>query len=200
MEVDRTTGGNWKVRYIVLVNGRERVITTDSSGSVIVGGASHQVEVESIDERVGTGALLCLFVDGEPHEVFAERHGDMYQITVAGTRYEVEVKDAHSGQRAEPGGGRGGAAIDILQDVGEARVVSPMAGVVLDVLVEVEQDVKAGDHLAILEAMKMENEIRAPCAGVIESVHVVPGQTVNLKDVIVSIRALPDEPDPNEDV
>jgi biotin carboxyl carrier protein len=52
------------------------------------------------------------------------------------------------------------------------------------------QRVQAGDRLAILEAMKMENEIRAPCAGVVERVHVVSGQTVNLRDVIVSIGPL----------
>jgi biotin carboxyl carrier protein len=68
-----------------------------------------------------------------------------------------------------------------------------MPGIVVDVLVEEGQAVQTGDRLAILEAMKMENEIQAPCTGVVESVHVVPGQTVNLKDVIVSIGAPPDD-------
>ena len=188
------------MRYIALVNGRERTITTDAKGSLTIDDTSREVEVESIDGRIGTGALLCLFVDGEPHEVFAERDGERYQITIGGTRYQVEVEDAHARERGGPRVGRAETATEILQDLGEATVISPMAGVVLDVLVEEEQGVRAGDHLVILEAMKMENEIRAPCTGVIESIHVVPGQTVNLKDLIVCIGALPDEQDLSEEI
>jgi pyruvate carboxylase subunit B len=64
-----------------------------------------------------------------------------------------------------------------------------MPGVVVDVLVEPGQVVRAGDGVAILEAMKMENEIRAPRDGVVHSVHVASGQAVSLDDVIAQIGA-----------
>jgi pyruvate carboxylase subunit B len=169
------------MRYIAIVNGRECTIALDQTGRITVDETSHRVELESIDGDT----LFCLFVDGEPQEVFAERRGSSYQLTIDGTRYDVQVQDE---QLRWPGewrdeAGRGG---------GEATVVSPMPGIVVDVLVEEGQSVQAGERLAILEAMKMENDIRAPCAGLVESVPVVPGQTVNLNDVIVSIGAPPD--------
>jgi biotin carboxyl carrier protein len=182
------------VRYVAIVDGQKHAVTLDPAGSVIVDEVAHDIDVESIDGGEGTTeCLVCFLVDGELHEVFAERHGSRYHITIGGRRYEVQVEaeqvlrpGTSQGQRPGPGWGRS-------TDAGTATVTSPMPGIVLDVMAEKGQAVQVGDQVAILEAMKMENEIRAPCAGIIESVQVVPGQTVNLKDVIVVIGAPPDE-------
>jgi pyruvate carboxylase subunit B len=190
------------VRYVAVVNGSEYTVSADRSGvDAVTGGVticdtSHSVHLENIEERVGTAdALFCLFIDGAPHEVFAEWHGNSYHITIDGTRYDVQVEEEQlhrlgewRGERDRPG-----------SDIGEATVISPMPGIVVDVLVEEGQVVQAGDRLAILEAMKMENDLRAPCAGIVESVHVVPGQTVNLKDVILSIGAPPGREDSTQE-
>jgi glutaconyl-CoA decarboxylase len=60
-----------------------------------------------------------------------------------------------------------------------------MTGQIVQVNVEPGERVKAGDVLAILEAMKMQNEVTAPSAGVVRSVAVQPGMRVNPGDVIV---------------
>jgi pyruvate carboxylase subunit B len=166
------------VRYVVTVNGREHAVAVDQAGGVTFRDITHSVRLESVDDD----ALFCLFVDGESHEVFAERRADGYHITVDGIRYDVHVEDE---QLRRVGEWRDEAG----REVGETTVISPMPGIVVDILVEEGQAVQTGDLLAILEAMKMENEIRAPCTGAVVGVHVVPGQTVNLKDVIVSIGA-----------
>jgi glutaconyl-CoA decarboxylase len=62
-----------------------------------------------------------------------------------------------------------------------------MPGTILDVKVSAGQTVAAGELLCILEAMKMENEIFAPCAGTVSSVAVSKGATVNPGDVLVVI-------------
>ena len=62
-----------------------------------------------------------------------------------------------------------------------------MPGTILDVKVAAGQAVKEGDLLIILEAMKMENEIFAPCAGTISSVAVAKGAAVNPGDVLCVI-------------
>ena len=62
-----------------------------------------------------------------------------------------------------------------------------MPGTILDVKVAVGQKVNAGDTLAVLEAMKMENEIPAPKAGTVAQVNVTKGATVNAGDVLVVI-------------
>ena len=64
---------------------------------------------------------------------------------------------------------------------------SPMPGNILDVKVAVGDTVAEGDVLIILEAMKMENEIVAPCSGKVASVNVQKGATVNSDDLLVVI-------------
>ena len=71
---------------------------------------------------------------------------------------------------------------------GATTVNSPMPGTIVDVKVAVGQTVKNGDLVAILEAMKMENEIFAPCDGKIVAVNASKGATVNTGDAIVSIQ------------
>lgn len=70
---------------------------------------------------------------------------------------------------------------------GAGVVTAPMPGNINAVKVSVGDQVKAGDGLVILEAMKMENEITAPVDGVIKEVKVQKGQTVNNGDVLVVI-------------
>ena len=69
---------------------------------------------------------------------------------------------------------------------GAVNVESPMPGTILDVKVQVGAQVKAGDILCILEAMKMENEILAPQDGTVKSV-VAKGATVNTGDILVGL-------------
>lgn len=66
-------------------------------------------------------------------------------------------------------------------------VKAPMPGTVLDVKVEVGQQVKAGDCVLILEAMKMENEIAANCDGTVKEIRCKKGQAVNAGEVLVVI-------------
>ena len=62
-----------------------------------------------------------------------------------------------------------------------------MPGTILNVKVSVGQSVKKGDVICVLEAMKMENDIPAPCDGVIASVNTSKGASVNSGDVLASI-------------
>lgn len=70
---------------------------------------------------------------------------------------------------------------------GTTPVNSPMPGTILDVKVAVGQAVKEGDLVCILEAMKMENEIYAPCAGSVAQVLVTKGQSVDTGTPLVTI-------------
>ena len=70
---------------------------------------------------------------------------------------------------------------------GEVQVKAPMPGLVSIVAVEVGQTVEQGQRIAILEAMKMENELRAPRAGTVKALNVQPGQTVEQNKVLAVI-------------
>ena len=76
-------------------------------------------------------------------------------------------------------------------EVGKTKLVNaikaPMPGLILEIAVEIGQEVQEGDNLLILEAMKMENELPAPCDGTVKSVNVTKGASVNTADVLVVI-------------
>ena len=63
-----------------------------------------------------------------------------------------------------------------------------MPGTIWEVVASVGQQVKEGDILVILEAMKMENEIMAPCAGTVAAINYTKGAAVNTGDVLVTLK------------
>lgn len=66
-------------------------------------------------------------------------------------------------------------------------IKAPMPGTISDVRINQGQNVKKGDVLIILEAMKMENEIMSPKDGTVKSIHVTKGASVNTADVLVVV-------------
>jgi biotin carboxyl carrier protein len=70
---------------------------------------------------------------------------------------------------------------------GVVRVISPMPGKVLRVLVSVGQNIKEGDGLVVVEAMKMENELRAPRDGVVKDIVTKPGESVDGSALLMTI-------------
>lgn len=129
-----------------------------------------------------------------------------FQVTVNGNTYEVEVEEMGAGTSsvmAAPGVAAPLVATAPVTKVapqtapvskpvaqgndGANKVVAPMPGKIVDVKVKVGQPIKEGDLVAILEAMKMENEIFATASGTVASVNVSTGSMVEANDVIVSI-------------
>lgn len=108
-----------------------------------------------------------------------------YRVNVNGSLYEVEIEEMQapatmSAPKAAP------AATPAPAGAG-AKVNAPMPGTILDVRVQNGAKVKKGDVLVILEAMKMENEIQAPCDGTVTSVSVRKGDSVETQALICTI-------------
>ncbi len=112
-------------------------------------------------------------------------------VEVDGRRYEVRVwlpeqagSTAPAAPAPRPRGGPGPAAAG---PAGAGRVVAPMQGTIIEVLVAVGDAVEVGRALCVLEAMKMENEVDAERSGTITEVHVAPGDNVSAGDVLFVI-------------
>jgi len=128
-----------------------------------------------------------------------------YNITVNGKSYEVEVEEiggvqtaaptpvaapaapaapAPAAPKAAPAAPKAAAP---AAPAGAATVTAPMPGTILDIKVKEGDKVTNGQVLLILEAMKMENEIMSGVDGVVSSVSVTKGASVNAGDVLVVI-------------
>ena len=120
-----------------------------------------------------------------------------YRVTVAGERYDVEVEEvgaetAPAVRSAEPA-----PRVRPIENVptphsgnqldGDGRVNSPLPGKVLAVKVAPGSQVKRGDLLLTIEAMKMENELFAGESGTVRRVHVSAGQNVETGDLLVEL-------------
>ena len=112
----------------------------------------------------------------------------IYNVTINDKVYEVEVEKGKANLIkttavvAAPAAAPAAAAA-----AGTTPVNSPMPGTILDVKVAVGQAVKEGELVCILEAMKMENEIYAPCSGSVAQVLVSKGATVDTGTPLVTI-------------
>ncbi|MEN9793170.1 MAG: acyl-CoA carboxylase alpha chain [Actinomycetota bacterium] len=124
--------------------------------------------------------------DDEPlvrRSTVVEVNGRRFDVTMwvpesAGTAVARPKKKAARAGGSGSSGGAGG---------GSGQVSVPMQGTIVKVLVEVGQQVEAGQSVVVLEAMKMENQIEADKSGTVSAVNVSPGDTVGSGDVVVVI-------------
>src|SRR6266508_925829 len=170
------------MRYVARVGEREFRIEVASRGrgrfTVSLDGRMHEVE------RHGEGALMCLTIDGQAREAAVERDAagpggggagtfgaqgeTAYGVTVGGRPYEVRLLDPlrRQGVTAPPAVG------------GPVDVRAIMPGKIAALLVKEGQEVRSGQGVVVVEAMKMENELPAPKDGRVSRIRVRPGETV----------------------
>ena len=135
-----------------------------------------------------------VLVDGRPFVVRVDGN----KVLVDDVPYEVQIEN----DRAIVGGIAHSLRVEGLENhgaparkasapraaVGEGAVTAIMPGKIIRLLVDVGDPVSEGDVICILEAMKMENELRAPKAGTIEALYVQPGQDVEMGSVLAEIK------------
>jgi biotin carboxyl carrier protein len=126
-------------------------------------------------------SVRSLTVDGRSHTLSAgpgDRRG-RWQIALGRERFSVDAVDERTRAIREMTGAD--------DEVADKVVLAPMPGLVLKVEVEVGQAVKAGQGLVIVEAMKMENELKAPADGVVAKVLAQEGQTVEKGTTLIEL-------------
>ena len=160
-------------RWIVTLDGRElgvdvvdvggrwsMLISPDVVSGTDIGPASRSYEI-AFEPRQAGGQVVFV-------------NGDAFPLTVADARAAFA--------RRSPG-----AETGLAGAVGSATVIAPMPGRVVKVLVAPGDAVAARQPVVIVEAMKMENELRAPRAGTVASVRVSEGQSVEAHAVLVEL-------------
>ena len=161
------------MKYFVLVDGREVEIEID--------GDRVRVEGQSMTAHLGRvpGTPLRHLLLGNRSVTLAVDGGrGRWQVAYHGDRREIEVLDERT-RHIRSLTGQGGQA------KGVAVLKAPMPGLVVRVAVAEGQRVGPGAGLVVLEAMKMENELRAPADAVVRSVKVRAGQAVEKGEVLI---------------
>lgn len=166
------------MRYHVSMRSRTYVVDVDG-GSVAIDGERMEAHAAAIP---GT-PLLHLLLGKDSWTVACQQlEGRHWALGAAGERVEVEVQDDRSKQiEALTGQDRRPAASGVIK--------APMPGLVVRVEVNAGENVEAGQGLVVVEAMKMENELRATHAGVVEQVHVKAGDRVEKGAVLVTLKS-----------
>ena len=156
------------MKYTVAVNGEEIAVDLDGE-TARIGDASAPARLVSVDG----GPDRMLTIGDEVHRVFV-RSGETrgkYTLWVDGFRFDVEALDERSRAIRE-------LSAAASKPSGPAPLVAPMPGMIVRVNVAEGDAVQPGQGLVVMEAMKMENELRATASGAVRRVHVAPGTAV----------------------
>jgi len=167
------------MKYTVTVEGRTVVVVVEEKGN----GARVTVEGRSLEaslRRIRGDGASTLRLGGRSHCVVVAGNGEGRTVTVGSRVFRVEVEDereaaAHAVRPAQAGGPR------VIRSV--------MPGILREVLVAEGDEVAEKQPLLVLEAMKMQNEIRADRAGRVLRLHATPGTTIAKGDPLVTLEA-----------
>jgi acetyl/propionyl-CoA carboxylase alpha subunit len=159
------------------VNGRRVTVELGANG-ISVDGVPVSAHLEDVE---GTPIVL-VNVDGTLHRLAVQRGEARGRYTIWSDEHRLEVEALDERRRAIQDMTGAAAA-----NAGPAPLVAPMPGLVVRVNVKPGDQVQAGQPLVVMEAMKMENELRSTSTGIVSSIRVQPGAAVEKGAVLVEL-------------
>lgn len=158
------------VEHELVLDFKDQIVVTE------IDGRRYTLEVRAPDET-----SYLILNDTQVYECRINQHAgtrDTFDVTVRGKAYPITVIDPR----------RLRTDVDSDRDHhGPAEITAQMPGKVVRVLVEAGQEIEAGVGLLIVEAMKMQNEMKSPRGGVVVSVRVKAGDTVEAGQLLVMV-------------
>lgn len=161
---------------------------------VVVDGKTHRLELTrgertwlckiddqpmEIDAALTARDVLSVLVGGKAYEIKRERslQGELHMV-IGSARYAVDVQDPRSLRTRRAAAGA---------EAGPVRVTAPMPGKIVRIMVSEKEEVKAGQGIITMEAMKMQNELKSPKDGKVQKILTAEGSTVNPGDALAII-------------
>jgi biotin carboxyl carrier protein len=160
---------------------------------VTIDGKNHRLELErmqggwqcrldgllmKVDAVLNRANVLSLLMNGKAYDVKREVTPTGTNIWVGATVYAAHIRDPRSLRRRGDGVG---------DDLSPKKLVAPMPGKVVRILVSEMMEVEAGQGILIVEAMKMQNEIKSPKKGILQKLLAAEGSNVNAGDVLAVV-------------
>lgn len=161
---------------------------------VIVDGKTHRLELNKgetmwhckvdghaieVDAALTARDVMSVLVGGDAFEIKRERslQGELH-LVIGSARYAIDVQDPRSLRKRRAAG---------ESEAGPQKITAPMPGKIVRISVKVGDEVKAGQGVIVMEAMKMQNEMKSPKDGKVQKILTTEGATVNPGDVLAVI-------------
>ena len=160
---------------------------------VIIDGKNYRLELDRVEGRwqcrldgrdiqldavLPRRDVLSILIDGKAYEVKRERTATDLHLWVGPVRYAAELRDPRSLRSRKSAG---------IDEKGPKKLIAPMPGKVVRLLVAEKAQVAAGQGILVVEAMKMQNEIKSPKAGIVQKLVATEGASVNAGDVLAIV-------------
>ena len=165
------------MRYFVRIGETEHEVLVDGD-TLTLDGRAEIARIESLD---GTPIEL-MTLGSEVHRLVARRDGERgsYELSIDGYRVHVDALDERT--RAIRA-----LSVGAKQGSGASQLTAPMPGLIVRIAVNEGDEVRAGQGVVVMEAMKMENELRIPSAGRVKRIHVSAGTAVERGTLLLEL-------------
>lgn len=164
------------MKYISTIDDHEYWVELLDDGRVVVNGKTYQVDFAEISEH----KVYSMIVDGRSVEAFVYPGEDNWQVVYQGKFFPVRVEDEREHRMRLAAGGE-------VRERGELQLKSPMPGLIVATPAQEGQHVEKGEVLIVLESMKMQNELKAPRAGVVTRLRVSIGDRVEQQATLLTL-------------
>lgn len=164
------------MKYIATVNDETFTIEIGADNQLKVNDEPYEIDFQQLP----AGGVTSLLLNNRSLEAVVAPREDCWEVLIMGELYSVQVQDERTRLLNQ-------ARSAVQQVDGDAVIRSPMPGIIVAVPAAEGDHVQKGDQIAILESMKMENELRSPCAGIISRIYVSAGASVEKGQVLAVI-------------
>jgi biotin carboxyl carrier protein len=165
------------MKYEILIANKSRIVELQRDGArwqISLDGAA--TDADAIEIAPG---IFSILLNGESHEVRVAPNPDSSLTIQDGpNEFKAEVADPRSWR---------GRKQDAAEVEGRQKIVAPMPGKVIRLLVKPGDKVEAGQGILVVEAMKMQNEVKSPKSGTVEKLLAKESQPVNAGDILAWI-------------
>ena len=162
--------------YEVTIDGKIHHLQLDRAG----GGWRCRLDglLVTVDAALNRPNVLSVLMNGKSYDLKRELTATGMNIWVGSVPYEARIRDPRSLRGRKDGAG---------DDLSPRKLVAPMPGKVVRILIRESAEVEAGQGIVIVEAMKMQNEIKSPKKGILQKLLAAEGSNVNAGDVLAIV-------------
>jgi len=162
--------------YEVTIDGQDHQLQLD----LVDGGWRCRLDglLVTVDAALNRPNVLSVLMNGKSYDLKRELTATGMNIWVGSVPYEAQIRDPRALRGRKNGAG---------DDLSPRKLVAPMPGKVVRILVRERAEVEAGQGVVIVEAMKMQNEIKSPKKGILRKLLAEEGSNVNAGDVLAIV-------------